>query len=324
MEDKNKLSSPKPPPNDQSMGFGSPIRLLLTIAISIFSVEAFNMVVLNLLRPLPLAVEVIGDALILVLLIFPALYNFSYKPLLRHIENRKKAEAALRQSEKLLRRLSNKLLSAHEDERRSVANDLHNELAPKISALKFRVEAAMQVINGQTEPEMDGQCRMIVQMFQELHKDIRILSKNLSPLMIDELGLLPAMEALCDNTRDMSPDISLETEIDVRESDLPHHLKIIIYRVVQEALKNISRHSQATGSRVSLHKINGRLHLEITDNGMGFAVEDKLYTESGDPGIGLASMRERVTSSCGTFSIDSDRNTGTTITATWQEDEGCR
>lgn len=311
------FSSPKTK-DDHSLRFSSPAGLLLTIAVSIFTVEVCNMVVLHFLGPLPPAAAVIGDALMLIVLIFPVLYQLSYKPLLRHIENRKKAETALRQSEKLLRRLSNKLLTAHEDERRTIANDLHNELAPKISALKFRVEAAIQFIKGQAEANLDGQCRMIVKMFQELHQDIRILSKNLSPLMIDELGLLPALESLVDGIRASSPGFSIQTEIDIHEKDLPQRLKIIIYRVVQEALKNISRHSRATESRVALHKDNGRLRLDITDNGVGFAVDEKLYAESGDTGIGLASMCERVTYSSGTFFIDSGRNRGTTITAVWQ------
>jgi|GEM_PF-6224808 len=296
---------------------GRPLWLLLILVMSIFLVETFNMVILNLLPPLPLAIEVTGDALLLIVLVFPALYQFSYKPLLQHIERRKQAEIELRKSEQRLRRLSNQLLTTQEIERREIAAGLHDEMGPKISALKFRVEAALQTITGQSDLDMERQCRLIVKTFQELHEEIRVISKNLSPLMIDDLGLRPALEALCDGIRTAFPEISLEYGLNVSENDLPQRLKIVIYRVVQEALANMTRHSRATWGRVSLRKQGGRLFLEIKDNGIGFDVDDRLHTQSTDGGIGLPAMCERVAHAAGTLTIDSSPDNGTSITAVW-------
>ncbi|AOY59791.1 MULTISPECIES: sensor histidine kinase [Desulfococcus] len=313
--------SPSTHPQPESVRrLSRPLWLLSIIALSIFLVEAFNMILLNLLPPLPLTIEVMGDALLLIVLVFPTLYRFSYKPLLQHIERRKQAETELKKSEQRLRRLSNQLLTAQEIERREIAAGLHDEMGPKISALKFRVEAALQAMNGKDELDMERQCRLIVKTFQELHEEIRVISKNLSPLMIDELGLRPALDGLCDSIRSAFPEISIETEWAVTENDLPQPLKIVIYRVVQEALANMTRHSRATRGRVSLRKQKGRLFLEIRDNGIGFNVDDKLHPQSADSGIGLPAMCERVTHAAGAVTIDSSPDNGTTIIAVWDID----
>ncbi len=298
---------------DKRFPWASPFRLLTTIAAAIFVVEAFNMVALHLLPPLPLAVEVIGDALILIILTFPVLYYFSYKPLLQHIEKRRAAESALKQSERTLRRLSNQLLKVHDTERHKLAVDLHNELAPKISALKFKVETVMPLVDTDQGPDFELECRRILEMFQDIHADIRSLTGNLSPLMIDELGLLPAVEGLCDRVPDMRPQLRLAC----MEDDVPAPLKIIIYRVLEEALENIGRHSQAKHVWVSLQREGPQLCLQVKDDGSGFIVEDKLFAKTGEAGIGLSTMCERVSHSGGSFEIDAAPQGGTTISAIW-------
>jgi signal transduction histidine kinase len=98
---------------------------------------------------------------------------------------------------------------------------------------------------------------------------------------------------------------------------VPNSLKTVIYRISQEALNNIAKHSKADRVTFSLRKIGDPIELAIQDNGQGFDVEQTLSKESHEQGLGLSSMRERVELTGGSFSIESNKGVGTVIRATW-------
>jgi signal transduction histidine kinase len=105
--------------------------------------------------------------------------------------------------------------------------------------------------------------------------------------------------------------ISIEKQLDIREDEVPTPLKVVIYRVLQETLNNIAKHSQADRVYISLWKQDGKIELTIEDNGIGFD------PETSRKGLGLVSMKERVEFSGGMLAIESDLGSGTTIRATW-------
>jgi signal transduction histidine kinase len=113
--------------------------------------------------------------------------------------------------------------------------------------------------------------------------------------------------------------IRIEKEIDVQEEEVPESLKVVIFRVLQEALNNIAKHSGADLVRVCLRAGDGGIRLIIRDNGAGFNPERALAGESLRRGFGLTSMKERVQLSGGTLSVDTAPGTGTSIEADWPE-----
>jgi signal transduction histidine kinase len=136
--------------------------------------------------------------------------------------------------------------------------------------------------------------------------------------LLDDLGLLAAISWLCNNFKATHSGIDIEKRIDIQEDDVPEPLRIIIFRILQEALNNIGKHSQANLVHLSFRKTNGnRIELNITDNGTGFDLDSVRSAVSFARGLGLDGMKERAELSGGSFSIESDRGKGTTVRASW-------
>ena len=112
--------------------------------------------------------------------------------------------------------------------------------------------------------------------------------------------------------------MQIDKRIDIRETDVPDHLKIVIYRIVQEAFNNAAKYSEAEILQVSISKAEGEIRLAVQDNGQGFDLEDLLSADAERRGFGITSMKERTELSGGSFSIESAVGQGTTIRASWQ------
>jgi signal transduction histidine kinase len=125
------------------------------------------------------------------------------------------------------------------------------------------------------------------------------------------LGLIATIGWLCGEYQRSYPHITVQQEIAVSEKDIAEGIKVVIYRVLQEALNNFARHGKGARVEVSLSKSDGTFSLVIRDNGQGFEVE------KAQKGLGLVSMRERVELSGGEFQIESTIGQGTTIRANW-------
>jgi signal transduction histidine kinase len=115
----------------------------------------------------------------------------------------------------------------------------------------------------------------------------------------------------------MYPDIGIEKQIEIQENDVPDSLKIVIFRILQESLNNIAKHSQATLVRLSLKETDGNIELTIDDNGAGFDMDHVLSGDLSERGLGLASMKERAELPGGSFSLVSQKGAGTTVRASW-------
>jgi signal transduction histidine kinase len=219
-----------------------------------------------------------------------------------------------------LRDLSSKLLVAHEEESKRIGRELHDGLAQTLSAIKVWVEAALSQVGQDKLNEMTKSLESVVPLAQNAVEEVRRISKNLRPAILDDFGIIVTVSWLCQEFETIYSGIAIEKEIDLEESEVPEILKIVIFRISQEALNNIAKHSQASRVRLSLKKGEPGIDLTISDNGAGFDVGQVLSGELPERGLGLASMRERATLSGGTFFIDSHRGTGTTIRASWQKE----
>jgi signal transduction histidine kinase len=215
-----------------------------------------------------------------------------------------------------LRNLSSKLLSAHEDERKRIAGEIHDTLGAYLAGIKFKIEDAKLQI-GKTGSALIESLNTIIPLVQECIEECRRIQQDLRPSILDDLGLLAALSWFCRRFETIYSHIRTEQTIQIEEGEIPSDLKIVIYRFAQEAMNNIAKHSKADLVRLSLRKVDRKMEVTIHDNGQGFNLEKVLSQESTTKGLGLSSMRERTELSGGSFAIESAEGKGTIIRASW-------
>ncbi len=223
---------------------------------------------------------------------------------------------ALAEANKALRQLSIRLLSAHEEERKRIAGELHDTIGACLSGIKFKVEDVLEQIGEKADAETRS-LKTIVPVIQEAVEECRRIQMDLRPSMLDDLGLLPTLSWFSRRFQTIYSGIRVNQEVMIEESAVPDSLKIVIYRVTQEAMNNIAKHSKADLVRLCLRKIDGRVEVTVEDNGQGFDLENLSDAESARRGLGLTSMRERTELSGGSFDIESSVGKGTIIRASW-------
>ena len=234
------------------------------------------------------------------------------------ITDRKHTDEALRQSEKELRFLSAELLEAQEKERGRIARELHDGIGQALSTMKVRLETVAKIARSDVSRIEVEDLENLVPMIRQTIEEVRNTSMDLRPSTLDGLGILPTIDWFSREFQTTYPFIQIEKKINIRETDVPESLRIVIYRIVQEALNNAGNHSGADLVTISLAKTDGEMMLALQDNGQGFNLEDLLSADTAERGFGLTSMKERTELSGGSFSIDSSVGQGTTIRATWK------
>ena len=206
------------------------------------------------------------------------------------ITARKEAREKLRESEKNLRLLASQLLTAQEDERRRISRELHDELGQALLVLKLQAKS----IENELQPEQQqirNECREMRANLDQVVDNVRRLSRDLSPTMLEDLGLSAAIHRLI---RDFSRHYHIEYRVQETNIDDLFHLEaqVTIYRLIQECLTNIGKHSQASLLTVSINKTHNRVSFIIQDNGRGFNPAQRRH-QATDQGMGLAAMEER-------------------------------
>jgi signal transduction histidine kinase len=152
-------------------------------------------------------------------------------------------------------------------------------------------------------------------MIQRCIDENRRIQASLRPPTIDILGILATSEWFLREYRESYPDIGIKVQIDIREDEIPVSLKIVIFRILQEALHNIAKHSGASQVQISLRKVDGNVELEIQDNGRGFDMTEAASREC--QGLGLASMKDRSRLSGGSCVVETAVGSGTVVRASW-------
>jgi signal transduction histidine kinase len=202
-----------------------------------------------------------------------------------------------------LAELHRKLEGAKEEERRSIARELHDVLGQELTVLKLGLKS------GKATPFADP-----VRIVDGLIVKVRELSRSLRPALLDEVGLAPALGAYLEEQSQVS---GIAMELDSRgfEGRLSSDLEIACFRLVQEALTNTLRHADAKQLKVRLELSGAELRLRVTDDGRGFPGLETLVRAALEGHLGIIGMRERVRSLGGTFRIRSLPGEGTKIEA---------
>lgn len=223
-----------------------------------------------------------------------------------------------RRAEREVRILSSKLLDAQEMENKRIAGELHDGLAQSLAAIAVGMENALEQIERDRAVNIAGLLVPLAKMSRDAIEEVRRISMNLRPVILDDLGILATISWLCREFQVICPGTRIHTEIGVTENRVPHNLKTVIYRVLQESTSNVARHSGAHHVRLALTEADGNLVLSVEDDGAGFNPEEVRITDDSRGGLGLVSMRERVELSGGRFDLDSILGKGTTVTVSWR------
>ena len=232
------------------------------------------------------------------------------------IERAKHLETMLR-SEKQLHVLSSKLMEAQENERKRLAHELHDSVGASLTAVKLGLERECNLAKAGNAAPDTALLEQLASIVETTIKDLKRIYGNLRPLILDDLGVLPAIRSLVRQFSEVRPHVQFDQTFTVEEAEIPEPVKIVIYRVCQEALNNISKHSEATKVDLSLVKNKQAVVLFIRDNGRGFDLSELFSEQKSMAGLGLESMKERVELSGGSFTVLSNKTKGTTIKAAW-------
>lgn len=224
-----------------------------------------------------------------------------------------RANQALKQSEENLRFLTSQTLTTQEKERKRISYELHDGLGQSLTVLKLHLRTIQKMMSP-SGPESD-EFESALKYLNSIVENVRRLSRALSPLILEDLGLPAALMNLFEETCKLEG-IYCSFEMDDIDTLLSKEAQIIIYRISQEILNNATKHAQASHIELGIQRLDNRVQLSIIDNGIGFEVDQTLATRLKDRGMGLAYMEEQVRILGATLSICSKKGEGTTVKIT--------
>jgi PAS domain S-box-containing protein len=225
------------------------------------------------------------------------------------ITQTRQAEKQLKESEQNLRCLASQLMTAQEDERRRISRELHDELGQSILVLKLQARCIERELRADQQA-LRKECLEMLENLDRVVENVRRLSRDLSPTILEDLGLSAALQHLL---RDFSKHYGIElwAEKPAGIDDLfTPEAQLVIYRIFQEALTNIGKHSQAGRLTVAIKKAEDRVSFLLQDNGKGFRPSQEGRQRSG---MGLAAMEERARMVGGVLAVWSQEGSGTRI-----------
>ena len=225
--------------------------------------------------------------------------------IIRDITDRKRAETALRQSEK-------QLLTAQETERKRISRELHDELGQALMVMKLRFNFVEKNLL-KHQSELKQECEYGLQYIDEVIENVRRLSRDLSPSILEDFGLSAALRWLINN---FAKSHTIKVTLDIIDIDslLPQDSHVIVYRIIQEALTNIGKHSQAKSVSIAINKEGSTVSFSMEDDGVGFDARQAITGDPAEKGLGLETMKGRARMLGGVLDIWSQEGKGTRIT----------
>jgi two-component system, NarL family, sensor histidine kinase DegS len=251
------------------------------------------------------------DALVEISAVFiiGGLMSYSLESLRRERERSAKLEVA----EKELQFFLQQITRAQEEERRRIAWELHDETIQSLVALCQQIDDLASSVKGLPR-KARSRLEDLHQHVNAIMQEVRRISQDLRPATLDNLGLVAALEWLASNMERYS---GTETHLKIISSErrFSTEVELVLFRIVQEALKNVQKHAQASSAQVTLEFLEGKTMLTISDNGKGFIPPPEVTALPKAGKLGLAGMMERARSVGGTMWIKSEPDKGTSVIA---------
>jgi len=235
-------------------------------------------------------------------------------------ESLKMREEALRDSEQRLRSLSSQLIKAQEKERSRLSKELHDELGQALALLKHRVRSVQKNLS-ESHPSLSRDCEQTGSYIDEIIESVRRLSRELSPSILQDLGLSSALRWLVEN---FPKQYSLETSFEIDDIDhfVSEEAQTNLYRISQEALTNIAKHAEANHVSFVVKKNEKSVSVAIEDDGKGLDLNNIRSGHSPEKGLGLETMEERARMLGASLEISSRTGGGTRIALTIPTEKG--
>jgi two-component system sensor histidine kinase UhpB len=225
------------------------------------------------------------------------------------------AKKALWESEQRLRFLTTQLLAAQEGERKRISMELHDELGQSLTVLKLQIRAIERNLREDDQPELKQECRELLEYLDGVIENVRRLSRDLSPSILEDLGLQAALNYLLEGVG-KHLNVQHSFEIDDLNGLFPAEAQIIIYRIFQECLHNITKHAGACTVSVAVRRNGEAVTFSLEDDGVGFDVSQVLARDATRRGLGLAALDQRSRMLGGACQIWSRPGAGTKIVCT--------
>lgn len=232
----------------------------------------------------------------------------------KELENKVRLRtAALLNSNREIRELAHKTINAMENDRKVLAKELHDCIGGTLAAIMYQLESRVES-TGPPPPSVEIPLERIITYIGNAILEVKRITRQLRPSVLDDFGLVVAIDANIREFETFHPKTKVRRQISINEGDLSSDAETVLYRVLQEALNNIGKHSKAANVDIQCrHDISGII-LEIKDDGIGFE-PGQLESANVMNGFGLHSMKERVEICNGKFRIESSPGKGTTIIA---------
>jgi len=218
--------------------------------------------------------------------------------------------------ESSMRDLSARLVDAQETERKLISQELHDSIGGKLTAIKYSLEKIILELN-QSSIALGHPLDDLLSIIHDTIDETQRIYRNLHPSILDDLGLEAAIRSLCREFNEIYSHIRIKSRIRIQEDQVQDSLKILIYRILQEAMNNIAKHSRADQVNVSLEQFKKKVALVVEDNGAGFDMDEVREKEIFEKGLGLKNIKERTELFGGTLAVISASEKGTVIRASW-------
>jgi signal transduction histidine kinase len=200
--------------------------------------------------------------------------------------------------------LSLHLIQAQEEERKRISRELHDEAGQGLMVLRLYLG---MLASDSASPELASKIQEAMNMLDRTIGDLRRIIARLSPRILDEMGLMPAIRK---EARELSRTMGMKAHLELPESlETDHRIEVAVYRSVQEALNNVAKHSKARSFRVCVDRENGAVRVLVEDDGVGISRNGRPHSRA----FGLLGMRERIAALGGTVRVQSRRGRGTKV-----------
>lgn len=231
------------------------------------------------------------------------------------IARRESAERAKRRTMEELARLSGKLISAQESERRRIAIELHDSIGQSLTGIQYSLERAIEMLRRPAAGEPLPVLQLALDGVRQAAGSIREIAMNLRPTVLDDMGASSAVAWSCRRFAEVYPNIRVVADLDAKDGDIPDRLGTVVFRSTEELLNNIAKHAQATEVHVNLRRKHQYLWLEVSDNGVG--IPEGLRDATWPSGHGIRNLRERADLTGGRFFIDCGEQSGSVARMCW-------